>query len=85
MDQTVTQTAGAVTPRIDDVHATGPRPRRVEESLAEGTGSHDVRPSREAALAAGTVVPLGSTLPAVLLDQFHGARNVAASVLTLPA
>ena len=31
--------------------------------------------------AARAVVPLGSTLPAALLDQFHGPRNVSASVL----
>ena len=36
--------------------------------------------SRETS-AARAVVPLGSTLPAALLDQFHGSRNVAASVL----
>ncbi len=36
---------------------------------------------RAGTLAARAVVPLGSPLPAVLLDQFHGPRNVSASVL----
>ena len=32
-------------------------------------------------LAARAMVPLGSALPALLPHQFHGPRNVSASVL----
>lgn len=36
---------------------------------------------RETALPARAIVPLGAALPALLLHQLHGPRNVSASVL----
>ena len=47
----------------------------------EPRAPHTARKAGETALAARTLVPLGSALPAGLARQFQRARNVAPSVL----
>ena len=68
--------APATIPPKGNAHAAGSTATRSRE-----TGARIAKSRRRLALAARAMVPRGSALPAPLLNQVHGPRNVSASVL----